>query len=76
MRQAVDRVFPDAPSVCVRLEEDPEIKDDCHVVFEVRASRASVPDFGAAKRLWHEELFRLCPAPQVCYFRLVLVRAA
>jgi hypothetical protein len=76
VRQTIDRLFPDAQSICVRLEEDPEIRDDCHVAFEVRASSASVPDFGAAKRHWHEELFRLCPAPLVCYFRLVLIRVA
>jgi hypothetical protein len=74
LRLALDRLFPTAQSVRVRLEEDPEIRDDCHVVFEVRVARADVPDFGAAKRRWHEELFGLCPAPQVCLFRLTLVR--
>jgi hypothetical protein len=73
---ALDRLFPTAQSVRVYLEEDPEIRDDCHVVFDVRVSRADVPDFGAAKRRWHEELFRVCPAPSVCLFRLTLVRVA
>ena len=76
LRLALDRLFPAAQSVRVRLEEDPEIRDDCHLVFDVRVSRADVPDFGAAKRRWHEELFRLCPAPLVCLFRLTLVRVA
>jgi hypothetical protein len=74
LRLALDRLFPTAQSVRIRLEEDPEIRDDCHLVFEVRVSRADVPDFGAAKRRWHEELFRLCPAPLVCFFRLTLIR--
>jgi hypothetical protein len=74
LRLALDRLFPDAHSVQVRLEEDPEIRDDRHLVFDVRVSRADVPDFGAAKRRWHEELFRLCQAPLVCLFRLTLIR--
>jgi hypothetical protein len=74
LRLALDRQFPAAHRVEVRLEEDPEIRDDCHLVFDVQVPRADVPDFGAAKRRWHEELFRLCPAPLACLFRLSLVR--
>jgi hypothetical protein len=76
LRQALHRLFPAAHSIVTRVEEDPEIRVDCHVVFNVRVSPADVPDFAAAKRRWHEELFRLCPAPSVCHFRLTLVRAA
>jgi hypothetical protein len=36
LRLALDRLFPAAQSVCVRLEEDPEIRDDYHLVFDVR----------------------------------------
>jgi hypothetical protein len=46
---AIDRI-PTAQSISIRLEEDPEIRDDYHLVFEVRVPRADVPDFGAAKR--------------------------
>jgi hypothetical protein len=74
LRQALDRLFPAAQGVRFRLEEDPEIRDDCHLVFDVRISRADVPDFGAAKRRWHEELFRVCPAPLAYIFRLTLER--
>jgi hypothetical protein len=76
LRLVLDRLFPAAQSIRVRLEEDPEIRDDRHIVFEIRVSRADVPEFGTAKRRWHEELFRLCPAPLVCLFRLVLIRVA
>jgi hypothetical protein len=76
LRLALDRLFPTAQSLRARLEEDPEIRDDWHLIFEVRVPRADVPDFAAAKRRWHEELFRLCPAPAVCLFRLTLVRVA
>jgi hypothetical protein len=74
LRPALDRLFPTAHSVRVRLEEDPEIRDDYHLVFDVRVPRSEVPDFPAAKRRWHEELFRLSPAPRDCLFRLTLVR--
>ncbi len=76
LRRALDRLFPEALNVAVRLELDPEIRDDGHIVFDVRVSRADVPDFAAAKRRWHDELFRLCPAPLFCVFRLTLVRVA
>ena len=39
LRLALDRLFPAAQSVCVRLEEDPEIRDDYHLVFDVRGVR-------------------------------------
>jgi hypothetical protein len=73
LRGPLDRLFPTAQCVGVRLEEDPEIRDDRHIVFDVRVSRADVPDFGVAKRRWHDELFRLCPAPMVWLFRLTLI---
>ena len=76
LRRVLDQLFPAAHTTGVRLEEDPEIRDDCHVVFEVRASRTDVPDFAAAKRRWHDELFRVSPAPLVCLFRLALIRVA
>jgi hypothetical protein len=72
--QALDRLFPIAQSACVRVEEDSEIRNDRHIVFEVRVLRADVSDFGAAKRRWHDELFRVCPGPLVCLFRLTLIR--
>ncbi len=76
LRLALERQFPAAHSIAIRLDEDPEIRDDRHLVFEVRVSRADVPDFRAAKQRWHEELFGFCPAPLVCLFRLSLIRVA
>jgi hypothetical protein len=76
LRLALDRLFPTAQTIQARLEDDPEIRDDRHLVFHVRVSHTDVPDFATAKRRWHEELFRLCPAPLVCLFRLTLVRVA
>ncbi|HYV38078.1 MAG TPA: hypothetical protein VE988_20500 [Gemmataceae bacterium] len=76
IRATLERLFPSALKVDVRIESDPEMQDDCHLLFDVRVSRLDVPDFGAAKRRWHEELFRLCPPRHVCLFRLTLVRVA
>jgi hypothetical protein len=60
--------------VKVFLEGDPEIRDDWHIVFEVEVSRTEVPHFVQAKHFWTDELYRVCPAPLVCTFRLSLVR--
>ena len=76
LRLALERLFPTAQSIRAHLEEDLEIRDDRHLTFEVRVPRADVPDFAAAKWRWHEELFRLCPAPSACLFRLTLLRVA
>jgi hypothetical protein len=71
--QALRQLFPTAEALRVFLEDDPEIRDDRHIVFDVRVPRDDVPDFVAAKRRWHDELFRVCPAPLACIFRLGLV---
>jgi hypothetical protein len=70
---AVHRVYPTATNVRVLLEDDPEIRDDWHIVFEVRVPGADVPDYVAATRAWHRELLRICPAPLVCNFRHYLL---
>ncbi len=74
LRQTLERQFPTASCIATRVEEDPEIRDDCHIVFEVQVPRVDIADFAAAKKRWHEELFRLVPGPSVCCFRLNLVR--
>lgn len=76
LRQALDQLFPRAHTVELRVDEDPEIEGERCVVFDVQVSRLDVADFAAAKRRWHDELFRLCPAPLVCFFRLNLVRVS
>ncbi len=74
LQQVLERLFPTAISMSVSLELDPEIHDDWHIVFEVRVPRADVPEYGAAKRRWHEEMFRVCPVQHNCLFCLGLVR--
>src|SRR2546430_369421 len=70
---ATRRLFPTARGLRVFLEGDPEIRDDWHIVFDVRVPRADVPHFVSAQHFWIDELYRICPAPLVCTFRLGLV---
>jgi hypothetical protein len=73
LRQAIDRIYPTARSVKVYVSEDPEIRDDRHIVFDVHVPEVDLADFRAAKRRWHDELFRICPAPLAPVFRLLLI---
>jgi hypothetical protein len=70
--QVLRRLFPTAQRFRVLVEDDPEIRDDRHIVFDVHVPQEDVPDFLATTRRWHEEKFRICPAPLVCVFRLGL----
>ncbi len=62
-------VFPVARRLDVLVEDDPEIAGDRHIVFEVEVP-LTIPEALAVERRWSEELFRICPAPLVCVFRL------
>jgi hypothetical protein len=72
--QATRELFPKASSIRVLMELDPELHDDRHIVFEVRVSPRDVPHYVPAVRFWTDELYRVCPAPLVCTFRLALLR--
>jgi hypothetical protein len=71
--EATRGVFPTARDVRVFLEGDPEIRDDWHIIFEVRVPRGDVPHSVRAQHFWIDELYRICPAPLVCVFRLALM---
>jgi hypothetical protein len=74
--QATRQLFPTTQNPRLFLEEDPEIRDDWHIVFEVQVNAQDVPDFVKAVHFWTDELYRICPAPLVCTFRLALLRVA
>src|SRR5436309_2481565 len=63
----VRRVFPTARRYAVLVEDDPEIANDRHIVFEVDVP-LDVPQAQAARRQWSKGLFQCCPAPLVCVF--------
>jgi hypothetical protein len=71
---ATRQLFPTAREFRVLLEDDPEINDDWHIVFELQVPMSDVPDFVQAQHRWIDELYRICPAPLVCIFRLGLTR--
>jgi hypothetical protein len=70
--EMTQRVFPDARRMAVLLENDPEIPDDWHIVIEVDVANITAEQYLEAKLAWGRELFRICPAPLVCVFRLGL----
>jgi hypothetical protein len=74
--QATRHLFPTAQNLRVFLEEDRELRDDWHIVFEVGVNAQDVPDFVKAVHAWTDELHRICPAPLVCTFCLALLRVA
>jgi hypothetical protein len=66
------RIFPTAP-ITVLLEDDPEIANDWHIVFEVETTGITAEQLIAARRQWIREIFQHCPSTHVCVFRLGLV---
>ncbi len=74
LRQATVRLFPTLSSLRVLKEDDPEISDLSCVTYEIRVPHQDVPDFVEANHLWTDELYRICPAPLVCNFVLLLFR--
>jgi len=76
LRDALEQLFPSATNLSVTLEEDPEIRDDWHIVFYVEAPRSDIPNYVEALHRWHDALFRICPAPLACIFRLCLISVA
>jgi hypothetical protein len=71
--ESIQRLFPTAVSLRVFLDLDPELRDEWHIVFDVRVPANDVPNFVAAMHRWNDESFRICPAPLVCIFRLLLI---
>lgn len=63
------QVYPSANRFDVFTEDDPEIINDRHIVFELDVP-LTVEQALEADDHWHEGVFRICPAPLVCIFRL------
>ena len=70
--EAIHRIFPTARWVKVLIDDDPEIRDDRHILFEVKVPDVGLEGARQGRQAWIAELFRVCPAPQVCVFRLYL----
>jgi hypothetical protein len=63
------QVYASATRFEVFTEDDPEIANDRHIVFELDVP-FDVEQAMAADRLWHRGVFKIVPAPLVCVFRL------
>ncbi len=62
------QVYPSATRFEVFTEDDPEIANDRHIVFELDVP-LNAEQAVKADRSWGEGLFRIVPAPLVCVFR-------
>jgi hypothetical protein len=63
------QVYPSATRFEVFTEDDPEIANDRHIVFELDVP-LDVEQALEADRRWHRGVFKIVPAPLVCVFRL------
>lgn len=68
--EATHRIFPTARFVKVQIDDDPEIRDDRHILYYVQVAGLSLTESRTAARQWNDESFRICSAPLVSIFRL------
>ena len=66
------QTFPSARRLAIVVDEDTEIPNDHHIVFEVEASGLSVDQAVEADWRWCRDIFDVCPSTHVCVFRLSL----
>jgi hypothetical protein len=62
------QVYPGATRFEVLTEDDPEIANDRHIVFDLDVA-LDVEQALEADGRWHAGLFGIVPAPLVCVFR-------
>jgi hypothetical protein len=74
--EATRQLFPTMEKLRVFMEDDPEIRDDWHIVFESWVPPEDVPNYVQTKRRWNEALLRICPTPLICTFCLTLLLRA
>jgi hypothetical protein len=66
--ELLPRVFPMARRFTVTVEDDPEIANDRHIVFDVYMPLGA--DAVDIKQRWNRESRQFCPGPLICVFRL------
>ncbi|MHB1426124.1 MAG: hypothetical protein ACYC3I_23420 [Gemmataceae bacterium] len=59
--EATHRIFPTACFVKVSVEEDPELRDNTEIVFDVQVAGLSRDETRAAREQWNQEMVRLYP---------------
>jgi hypothetical protein len=68
--EATHRIFPTARFVKVQIDDDPEIRDDRHILYNVQVAGLSLDESRAAEKQWIEELLRICLPVRAWVFRL------
>ena len=69
---ATHRIFPMARSIKVSVENDPELRDNTQIVFDVQLVGVPLDEVRTAERLWSQESRRLYPPLRKLLFCLRL----
>lgn len=69
------RIFPDVP-LTVLVEDDPEIANDRHIVFEVDVTALNEAQLRERRQRWIREIFDHCPSTHAPVFRIGMVASA
>ncbi|HEY7154408.1 MAG TPA: hypothetical protein VH575_10660 [Gemmataceae bacterium] len=70
--EATHRIFPTARFVKVQIDDDPELRDERHILYDVQVAGLSLDESRAARKQWIAELLRICPPERACTLRLLL----
>jgi len=70
--EATHRIFPTARSVKVSVEEDPELRDNTQIVFDVQVVGLPPDQARKASDQWDQEMVRLYPPLRKFLFCLFL----
>ena len=70
--EALQRSFPSARRIKVKLEEDLVVEDHWQVIFDVQIAGLSAIEARASQKAWHREMIRICPSPLLPNFGLFL----
>lgn len=70
--EVIRQIFPDPHRLSVYVDQDPELRDVRTILFDVQVMDWDLPQIRAARTRWTQGIFRVCPAPVVCHFGLLL----
>jgi hypothetical protein len=68
--EATHAIFPTARFVKVQIDEDPELRDVRHILYNVQVAGLSLDQSRDAGKRWNQELFRICPPERSVFFCL------
>src|SRR5215831_15219743 len=64
--EATHRIFPTARFVGVKIDDDQELRDQRHILFDVQVAGLSLEESRTTGRQWNQELFRICSPVRSC----------